>query len=86
MQAFDTLGVTAADLCSMVKRRMKAAGRSIDLSPRSFRVTVATDLLNPDVPLDQVQHLLRHADPRTLRPYDQRRRKVSRNIVERISV
>ena len=70
----------------MVKRRMKAAGLHVDLSPHSFRVTVATDLLEKDVPLDQVQYLLGHADPRTTRLYDRRGRKVSRNVVERIRV
>ena len=37
-------------------------------------------------PLEDVQHLAGHADPRTTRLYDRRRRKVTRNIVERISV
>src|SRR5262245_32939056 len=32
------------------------------------------------------QHLAGHADPRTIRLYDRRRRKVTRNIVERISI
>ena len=33
-----------------------------------------------------VQRLAGHADPRTTRLYDRRRRKVTRNIVERISI
>jgi hypothetical protein len=33
-----------------------------------------------------VQHLAGHADPRTTNLYDRRKRKISRNIVERISV
>ena len=65
---------------------MKAAGLPVDLSPHSFRVTVDTDLLGQDVPLDQVQYLLGYADSRTVRPYDRRQQKVSRNIVERSSV
>jgi hypothetical protein len=36
--------------------------------------------------LEDVQHLAGHADPRTTRLYDRRRRKVTRNIVERISI
>jgi site-specific recombinase XerD len=45
-----------------------------------------TDLLEQNVPLKDVQHLAGHADPRTTRLYDRRRRKVTRNIVERISI
>jgi integrase/recombinase XerD len=36
--------------------------------------------------LDDAQHLADHADPRTTRLYDRRRREVTRNIVERISI
>jgi hypothetical protein len=42
--------------------------------------------LNPNTPLEDVQYLAGHADPRTTRLYDRRRRKVTRNIVERISI
>jgi hypothetical protein len=38
------------------------------------------------VPLEDVQNLTRHSDPRTIRLYDRRQRKVTRNIVERISI
>lgn len=78
--------MTANDMCRMVKRRLKDVGLSSRLSPHSFRVTVATDLLSQDVPLEEVQYLLGHADPRTTRLYDRRQRKVTPNIVERISV
>ena len=78
--------VDGIDLCRMVKRRLHDARLPARISPHSFRVTVATDLLSQDMPLDQVQYLLGHADPRTTRLYDRRQQKVSRNIVERISV
>jgi integrase/recombinase XerD len=42
--------------------------------------------LEQNVPLEDVQYLAGHADPRTTRIYDRRRRKVTRNIVERISI
>jgi site-specific recombinase XerD len=45
-----------------------------------------TDLLEQGVPLEDVQHLAGHADLRTTRLYDRRKRRVTRNIVERISV
>ena len=77
---------TAGDLNRMLKRRMKAAGLPARLSPHSFRATTATDLLEHGVPLEDVQHLLGHADPRTTRLYDRRQKKVTRNVVERISV
>jgi len=78
--------VTADDIARMVKRRLRQAGLSERLSPHSFRVTTITDLLTQGVPLEDVQNLAGHADPRTTRLYDRRQRKVTRNIVERISV
>ncbi len=74
------------DICRMMKRRLKDIGLPLLYSPHSFRVTTITDLLTQGVPLEDVQRLAGHADPRTTRLYDRRERKVSRNIVERISV
>lgn len=54
--------------------------------PHSFRVTTITDLLEQGVPLEDVQRLAGHADPRTTRLYDRRHKKITRNIVERISI
>jgi len=42
--------------------------------------------LTQGVPLEDVQYLAGHADPRTTRFYDRRQKQVTRNIVERISV
>ena len=78
--------MTPDDLGRMVKRRVKQAALSERLSPHSFRVTTITDLLSQGVPLEDVQNLAGHADPRTTRLYDRRQRQVTRNIVERISV
>ena len=74
------------DICRMMKRRLQAAGLPGDFSPHSFRVATVTDLLEQNVALEDVQHLAGHADPRTTRLYDRRRRKITRNIVERISI
>ena len=79
-------GMTGIDICRMMKRRLKAAGLPGHFSPHSFRVTTVTDLLEQNVPLEDVQYLAGHSDPRTTRIYDRRRRKVTRNIVERISI
>jgi integrase/recombinase XerD len=76
----------AVDICRMVKRRLKDAGLPSHLSPHSFRVTTITDLLEQGVPLEDVQRLAGHADPRTTRLYDRRQKKIARNIVERISI
>ena len=51
-----------------------------------FRVTAITSLLEQGVPMEDVQHLAGHADPGTTRLYDRRRKKITRNIVERISI
>ncbi len=78
--------MSAGDMCRMVKRRLRDAGLPRHLSPHSFRVTTITDLLEQGVPLDEVQYLAGHADPRTTRLYDRRQKKVTRNVVERISI
>lgn len=39
-------------------------------SPHSFRVTTITDLLEQSVPLEEVQRLAGHADPRSTGLYD----------------
>jgi len=78
--------ITGVDICRMVKRRLKDAGLPARLSPHSFRVSVVTDLLTQGVPLEDVQYLAGHADPRVTRIYDRRQKRVTRNIVERISI
>ncbi len=71
----------------MIKRRCLEAGLPAEkLTGHSIRAMAATDLLEQDIPLADVQYLLGHADPRTTRLYDRRKRQVTRNTVERISV
>lgn len=72
------------DMHRMFKRRIRAAGLSEHLSPHSFRVTTITELLKQEVALEDMQNLAGHADPRTTRLYDRRKRKITRNIVERV--
>lgn len=75
------------DILRMIRRRLWQAGLPADtLSCHSFRATTITNLLEQGVPLEDVQHLAGHADPRTTRLYDRRRREVTRNIVERIAI
>jgi len=78
--------LTTKAICELVKRRLKDAGLPSRISPHSFRVTAITDLLTQGVPLEDVQYLAGHAEPRTTGLYDRRQKKVTRNIVERISI
>ena len=78
--------MTVGDMGRMVKRRMRDAGLPGRLSPHSFRVATITDLLEQGIPLQDVQVLAGHSDPRTTRLYDRRQKRVTRNIVERISI
>jgi site-specific recombinase XerD len=78
--------MTGVDLCRLVKRRLKDAGLPSRLSPHSFRVTTMTDLLNQGVPMADVQYLAGHADLRTTKLYDRRPQRVTRNLVEKISI
>jgi site-specific recombinase XerD len=67
-------------------RRKADAGLPMRLSPHSFRVATITDLLEQGLAFEDVQRLAGHADPRTTRLYDRRDKKITRNIVERISI
>ncbi|MGL4555648.1 MAG: tyrosine-type recombinase/integrase [Gemmataceae bacterium] len=78
--------MSGIDVCRLVKRRLAAAGLPARLSPHSFRVATVTDLLSQGIPLELVQQLAGHSDPRTTRLYDRRQRRVTRNVVERISI
>jgi site-specific recombinase XerD len=69
-----------------MKRRLNDAGLPAHLSPHCFRVTTITDLLNQGVPLSDVQNLAGHADTHTTRLYDRCQRKVTLDIVEKISI
>lgn len=51
----------------MMKRRLEAAGLPGRLSADSLRVTTIADLLEQGVPLEDVQRLAGHAEPRTTR-------------------
>ena len=78
--------MTAHGVRRMLKRRLKEAGLPEIIVPHSFRVMVVTDLLGQNVPMEDVQYLAGHSNPQTTQIYDRRRRRVTRNIGERISV
>jgi site-specific recombinase XerD len=79
-------GMTANDVCRMIKRRMRRAGLPEKLSAHSFRVAVAMDLFAQGVETGEIQYLLGHSDPRTTRLYDRTPKMVTRNLVERIRI
>ena len=85
-RGLSAVALNGVDICRLVKRRLKGAGLPGVFSPHSFRACIATDLLTQNVPLEDVQRLLGHADSRTTALYDRRSRQVTRNVVERISV
>ena len=78
--------VTTHGVRQMLKRRLHEAGLPEIITPHSFRVMVVTDLLGQNVPMEDVQYLAGHSNPQTTQIYDRRRRRVTRNIIERISV
>ena len=73
-------------MCGTSKRLLKDAGMTTRLKSHPFRVAAIADLLTQGVPLEDVQYLAGHAEPRTTGLYDRRQKKVTRNIVERISI
>jgi site-specific recombinase XerD len=77
--------ITNKTICELFKRRLRDAGLPHRLSPHSFRVAAVTDLLTQGVPLEDVQYLAGHSEPRTTALYDRRQKRVTRNTVERIS-
>ena len=79
-------GLSTSAVRLMLKRRLRQAGLPPTISPHSFRVYVVTDLLGQGVPVEQVQYLVGHTSQRTTALYDRRGRRVSRNIVERITI
>ncbi len=79
-------GYAAHSIRQMMKRRLTDAGLPHLFSPHTFRITVVTDLLNQNVPPEDVQYLAGHSNPLTTQINDRRRRRATRNIVEGISI
>ncbi len=77
--------MTSKAICELVKRRLKDAGLPNRLSPHSFSAVAVTDLLTQGGPLQDVQYLAGHTEARTAALYDQRQKRVPRNIVGSIS-
>lgn len=84
--ALSARAMNGVDVYRVVKRRLRAAKLTTLGSPHSFRVLAATDLLRQGISLEEVQYLLGHSDARTTRLYNRQEQRVTRNLVERISV
>lgn len=69
-----------------VKRRCAAAGLRISICNHSFRGTGITIHLENGGTIEGAQDLAVHADSRTTRLYDRRKRKVQRAEVERVQI
>ena len=81
-----TTAMNGKDIANMARRRYRDAGLPPSLTAHSLRATTATALIDQGVPIEDVQHLLGHSDPRTTKLYDHTKRSVTRNIVERIPI
>ena len=81
-----TTAMSGKDIANMARRRYRDAGLPPALTAHSLRATTATALIDQGVPIEDVQHLLGHSDPRTTKLYDHTKRQVTRNIVERIPI
>ena len=65
---------------------VRALGISILSLPNNASLRLLPKPLGDLHGLEDVQYLAGHANPKTTQIYDRRRRRVTRNIVERISV
>ena len=70
----------------LVERYVARLTLDPNVTVHSFRVTALTTARERGADIVDLQDFAGHADPRTTRLYDRRRRKVTRNIVERISI
>jgi integrase/recombinase XerD len=70
----------------MIQRRALKARVNTPVCCHSFRATGITNHPTKDGTLEDVQYLAGHAESRTTGLYEQRKKKVTRNIVERISI
>jgi site-specific recombinase XerD len=73
-----------ADAWRMLRRRARAAGLNVALCNHTWRATGITNYLEHGGALETAQFMAGHADPRTTKLYDRRKRMVSRSEVERI--
>jgi site-specific recombinase XerD len=76
--------MTQPDAWDMLQRRAKKAGITTQICNHSWRATGITTFLENGGAIEMAQYMADHADPRTTKLYDRRRRVVTRSGVERI--
>jgi integrase/recombinase XerD len=74
--------IAESTIKNIISKRLDAV-HLVGYSAHSFRAGTATALLE-QLPSDDVQNFLGHADPRTTQLYDHRDKAISQNLVERI--
>lgn len=70
----------------MVKRRVKQAGLSSQVTNHSFRGTDITNFLKNDGDLETAAWIAGHADVRTTKLYDLRQQVITQSEIERIRI
>ena len=79
-------GITGLEINAMLKRRLRDARLPASTyTGHSFRATTATSLCKKGIPLEKVQSLLGHIDPRTTKLYDHSSDNGAEEIVDEIS-
>jgi site-specific recombinase XerD len=76
--------MSQSDAWDMLQRRAKKAGITTAICNHSWRATGITTFLENGGAIEMAQYMAGHADPRTTKLYDRRRRQVTRSEVERI--
>jgi integrase/recombinase XerD len=83
---FSGNAMTSKRFCELVNRRLKDAGLPLRLSPHSLRGAAITDPLTHRIPPEDTQYLAGPAGPRTTGLYNRRQKKVTRTLVEPVSI
>ncbi len=76
--------LTQPDMYRMIKARAQTAGIRTDISNHTGRKTGITTFLKNGGLLEQAQDIAGHADPRTTRLYDARRKDIEQSEIERV--
>lgn len=77
--------MTPHAIYDIVQRRAQEAGVA-RFSPHDLRRTFAGDMFDLGVDIATLQHLMRHADPRTTAQYDRRPDRVRRDAMRRLHI
>lgn len=79
-----TSPMTQPDMFRMIRKRAKEANIKTNISNHTGRKTGITTFLDSGGLLEQAQDIAGHADPRTTRLYDARRKTIEQSEIERV--